>query len=470
MIRAAWAVGLLSVSLFLLLSSPLISSAASVSPVRLAWAAHLFFILIFVGFLWVGPFWAVAAVCGSGLLVAVAALAYREFHLLWLPMEFLLLGLLTRRGLSEWMAKLREADLKADRTEEEWNTLEDQWARLKESLAGLQDRLKRYQQLRQIANAFSASFSLEELVQNIVEATGQLAASGDLVLLYLVNRDTLTLELKSVWRRSGSVTVKAKMGDPFDLWVMRQAQPLLVEDPRTDFRFPPETSREIGRPLGSLLAVPLFSEERLLGVLRVEASQAHGLGLEDLRLVRIVGDLASLGIENSQLYQRMVELAITDDLTGLAVRRHFEKRTAEEIARSKVLQVPIALLLIDIDRFKGYNDTFGHSAGDKLLKQMAGLLRQMQRLGELAGRFGGEEFVFLLPGVGFQEAVRRAEEIRSRVEGTQVELRRSLTQTTVSIGVAVFPQDGESPEALLKSADDRLYRAKMRGRNQVCSS
>jgi len=452
----------LLLNLFLLLFSP--------SPFPLVWGIHLFFVFILGSFLWAGSFWGILVTVWSMLAASVVALTTREFYLLWMPLEFLLFGAVAHRAFAQWMGEIRAEDLQEERLEEQLNTLKDELKHLEEAREGLRDRLRRYQQLRQVANVFSASFSLEELIQNIVQATGQLVIKGDLVLLFLVNPQALTLELKSVWRRSGSVTVKAKTGDPFDLWVMRQAQPLLVEEPSADFRFPAEASRQLGRPLGSLLAVPLFSEERLLGVLRVESSRPRGLEMEDLRLVRILADLASLGIENSQLYQRMVELAITDDLTGLAVRKHFQKRLGEEIARSKVLQVPIGLLLIDIDHFKVYNDTFGHSAGDKLLKHLASILRQLQRPGEVIARFGGEEFVFLLPGVDLEQSLHRAEAIRSRVERAQIELRRSLTQTTVSVGVAVFPRDGDAPEPLLKTADDRLYRAKAGGRNQVCSS
>ncbi len=455
-------------SAFLLLTLFLL--AVSPSPVPLVFGIHLFFAFILGSFLWAGPFWGVLMTGWAMLAAAAAALTTREFMLLWVPLEFLFFGAAVHRANARWMGKIRAEDLQEERLKEQMNSLQGEMKHLEEAREGLRDRLQRYQQLRQVANVFSASFSLEELIQNIVQAAGQLVVKGDLVLLFLVNPQALTLELKSVWRRSGSVTIKAKTGDPFDLWVMRQAQPLLVEEPSADFRFPAEASRELGRPLGSLLAVPLFSEDRLLGALRVESSRARWLGMEDLRLVRIIADLASLGIENSQLYQRMMELAITDDLTGLAVRKHFQERLGEELARSRVLQAPGALRVIDIDHFKVYNDTFGHSAGDKLLRHLASVLRQLNRPGEVIARFGGEEFVFLLPGVDQGQALHRAEEIRSRVERTQIELRRSLTPITVSVGVAVFPRDGDAPEPLLKTADDRLYRAKAGGRNRVCSS
>ncbi len=401
--------------------------------------------------------------------MAIVALMSRRYLLFWMVPEYILFAALTHGGLKRWRDLLQTDLIDQERLEEETNTLQNELRHLAEAEAGLQDRLTRYQQLRQVTNTFSATLPLGDLIQQIVSATGELLEKADLVLLYLVEPKTLTLELKAVWRRQGSIPVKAKVGDPFDHWVMRQAQPLLIQEPTHDFRFSQLPLEELGRPLGALVAVPLVSEDRFLGVLRAESSSAHGLGPEDLRLARIIGDLASLGIENSHLYSRMSELAITDDLTGLSVQIYFQKRLQQELVRAQEFQKPLSLLLIDIDRFKSYNDSFGHSAGDKLLQILARLLIQTRRAGDLVGRLGGEEFAWFLPGVSREEASKRAESFRAMMEGTSVELRRTVTHTTVSIGVAEFPGDGNTPELLLKAADARLYEAKKQGRNQVCS-
>ena len=402
--------------------------------------------------------------------MAVIALASRQFLLLWLPLQFAGLGLILHYGMKRWEGDLRALFIERERVEGELNAAANDNFLLKQTQEGLREWLRRYQLLRQAANDFNAILVLDELIRHIVQAMGELIQKADLVLLYLVDPATLTLELKSVWRHVGNVTIKAKTGDAFDSWVMRQAQPLLIQDAAEDFRFSQAAAENLGRPLESLLAVPLMSEHRFVGVLRVESAAARQLGPDELRLTKIVGDLASLGIENSRLYGRMAELAITDDLTGLAVHDHFQRRLVEEIARARGFHIPISILLIDIDRFKVYNDTFGHSAGDKLLRQIADLLRQMTRAGEMTARLGGEEFAMLLPGVELEEAVHRAEKLRLQVASTQVELRRAVTSATISIGAASFPQDGMKAEQLLQAADQRLYRAKAQGRNRVCAS
>ncbi len=434
----------------------------------LLWGSHLPLVFILWSFGWRGPLWGLGATVWLYLLVLLLGLTAREPALVGLSSGFALCGLLSHRGIQHRLAAVQESALAADRLQEQLNTDTEELVRLQGLESAANERLRRYQQLRQVANAFNLTLPLEELTDCIVRAAGQLIQGCDHVLLYLVDLDSLQLELKKVWRRAGSATIKAKRGDAFDQWVMRQGQPLLVEEAVRDFRFPARTLTEIGRAVGSLLAVPLTTEHRLLGVLRLEAALARGLTPDDLRLVRILGDLASLGIENSLLYSRTAQLAMTDDLTGLAVRDLFLKEMEERIARAREAGVSLSVLLVDIDRFKDYNDSFGHAAGDKLLKEIAGVLLQSRRPQEVAARWGGEEFACLLPGADPAEAGRRAEHLRARVEGTPVEFRRSVEKITISIGVASFPSDGGTAEELLAAADRRLYRAKSSGRNQVC--
>lgn len=160
---------------------------------------------------------------------------------------------------------------------------------------------------------------------------------------------------------------------------------------------------------------------------------------------------------------------MTDDLTGLAVHRYFHERLEEELARARRHQHPVSLLLIDLDHFKRYNDTYGHPAGDKLLRMMAQALRRWQGDGQLVARYGGEEFVILLAGVDHERARQQAEELRATLAAQEIPLRQGATRITVSIGVATFPDDGQEKTDLLLVADQRLYRAKSGGRNQVCA-
>lgn len=165
--------------------------------------------------------------------------------------------------------------------------------------------------------------------------------------------------------------------------------------------------------------------------------------------------------------RELERLAATDALTGAANRRHFMLRASEELTRSERSGEPFSILMMDIDHFKNVNDTHGHAAGDATLVAFAARTRDMLRAHDLFGRFGGEEFIVLLPGSGAGQAIGVAERIRSAMEHEPIAGPAGELRVTVSIGIAEYGSDGDSVDALISAADDRLYRAKEGGRNRV---
>lgn len=166
--------------------------------------------------------------------------------------------------------------------------------------------------------------------------------------------------------------------------------------------------------------------------------------------------------------QELERLSVTDSLTGLHNRRHLMSTLVAETHRSQRHKRPFAVLMIDVDHFKQYNDTYGHLAGDEVLERVATVLREETRQEDYAARYGGEEFVVSLPETAPERSLEVAERIRRRMARERFELSRDdKAKITLSIGVAGFPEDGEAPEALLAAADAALYQAKQRGRNRV---
>jgi diguanylate cyclase (GGDEF)-like protein len=157
------------------------------------------------------------------------------------------------------------------------------------------------------------------------------------------------------------------------------------------------------------------------------------------------------------------QLSVTDALTGLLNRRYLEKRLNEEIQRSKRHRFPMSMMMLDVDDFKSYNDTFGHLAGDEALKIVAGVLKDILRGDDVAARYGGEEFAILLPQTTAAEAAAIAERLRQRIEHTEFPKRK----ITISIGIAACSKDVETPEDIVGAADHALYEAKNHGRNNV---
>lgn len=175
-----------------------------------------------------------------------------------------------------------------------------------------------------------------------------------------------------------------------------------------------------------------------------------------------------LFLKRSQLYREIQELSITDGLTGVYVRRYFLERLKEELSRANISGSTLSYILLDVDKFKNINDTYGHIVGDAVLKGIAGILSQSLRSIDMCARFGGEEFCLMLPETTKEQAFAVAERIRLRVEEAKIMAYNESLACTISIGIASYPDDAEQANALIDKADKALYRAKAQGRNRVC--
>jgi len=249
-------------------------------------------------------------------------------------------------------------------------------------------------------------------------------------------------------------------------------QPLLIDDAKNDYRFDVDKIKaEETRPIRSLLGVSLCVGNKALGIFRIDSPRVNHFRTEDLRFLMTIGDLGAVAIENAQLYEKVEQLAVKDGLTNLYLRRYLYERMPGEISRQLRTKKQLGFLMIDIDHFKQYNDRFGHVAGDIVLRTVGELLAELfSEPGHLVCRYGGEEFCVLLPDCSQKKAVELAEIIREKIEQQTVILRREKTHITISVGVAVFPQDAKSKEELINKADQALYRAKKKGRNCVVAS
>lgn len=213
----------------------------------------------------------------------------------------------------------------------------------------------------------------------------------------------------------------------------------------------------------TFIAAPLVIERELMGVLSMV-----NLPEENFEKFVILAGQFALEVKKTVLYKRVEELALTDGLTRLFVRRHFLERLGEELERSTRHKLPLALLMIDIDFFKKCNDTYGHLSGDVVLKEIAFIIKSSVREVDLAGRYGGEEFCVALPETDRKGAEYVAERIRAAIEEKKIKAYDEIIQTKVSIGISLFPQDKKDPLQLLEAADSALYKAKKTGRNRFC--
>jgi len=255
--------------------------------------------------------------------------------------------------------------------------------------------------------------------------------------------------------------------DPMDRWLMERKLSLLVTDLAQDSRF--KTVRA-GNEVRSVLAAPIVVERQLVGIIRLNGFEPQMYSVGDLRILEALSLMASLALENLQLLAKLHEGAVRDNLTGLYTRKFFDERIAEEILRCGRYQTEFCMLIMDIDHFKRYNDTYGHAAGDQVLVRFSQVLQRLVRPVDILARYGGEEFVLILPQVTLVQAREIAENIRIMIASEVFQFGQDASMrehVTVSIGLSNFPHEATIASQLLRVADYRLYQAKEGGRNRV---
>jgi diguanylate cyclase (GGDEF)-like protein len=212
----------------------------------------------------------------------------------------------------------------------------------------------------------------------------------------------------------------------------------------------------------------MLQGDEVLGVLALRKPGGAAIEPDEARLVESVAGLAAMAIANARLHQKMVRLSQTDALTGAHNRRSLFARLDQELERSSRFDHAMAVALVDVDRFRPYNEALGHAAGDAVLKTVARLLGAAVRKVDLVARYGGEEFAVVLARADRASAVAAAEKLRADVEAAALPHPAAPAgRVTISVGIAVFPDDGRDVGALVDAADSALYAAKRAGRNVV---
>lgn len=252
-------------------------------------------------------------------------------------------------------------------------------------------------------------------------------------------------------------------------WAAKLARPLLL----TRHCQPEADALLHTMDAASVLVVPLFVRDRVMGSLQLFGERTDSFSREDAQLLWMLSLIAESMLARDYSNETLLRFAFTDFLTGLKTRGFFEQQLALELARAERRGTVLAVLMIDIDYFKRLNDTFGHHVGDVVLRDLAAILSRELREIDTAARYGGEEFILLLPETDLQGATLVAQRLRSAVEqaafftDTNTAASQKTERVTISIGVALFPEEARSKFDLLQAADAALYEAKAQGRNRV---
>ncbi|GAB4390055.1 MAG: hypothetical protein Kow0025_19470 [Thermodesulfovibrionales bacterium] len=291
--------------------------------------------------------------------------------------------------------------------------------------------------------------------------------------IYLVGDMDGSLTLEKVGGTAGGRTARSfkqlTPGEGVAGWVARNGQPVIVDDVARDKRFASSADAMTKHGVKSVMCAPVRIKDRVLGVLEViKKAGREAFTDKDFHLMMRLVDQAALAVERIILYQKTEELVVTDDLTKLFNSRYLNSALETEIIRSKRFHVSVSLIFMDIDHFKNVNDTYGHLVGSKVLIETGQVLSTNLRRIDVVARYGGDEFVIILPQTSPQNAKALAEKLRRKLEGHLfLEKDGYNIRITASFGVASYPESAKTKEDLLRLSDEAMYWVKRHDRNGV---
>lgn len=347
------------------------------------------------------------------------------------------------------------------------------------------DKSRKLEMLNSLSRTISTTLVMEEVLDLVVQLTLEVTtAERGFLLLWEQDR----LNCRAAFRRGGErLDPEAEtISQSICQQVLDSGQPLCVQDASSDEQLQVQASI-MALNLRTVMCVPLIAKQTVLGLLYVDSQAIVNHFTErDLELLEAIANHASVAIENAHLYTQLARRAnelenlvmlyeeanlraSTDALTGLHNRRFFQDQLNRDFAQARRHRRHLSVIMLDIDHFKSFNDTYGHALGDQVLQSVSVVLGQAVRLADVVARYGGEEFIVSLPDTDFEGALIVAERIRRSV--SEIELTdafdNALRQITVSLGVSSLRLEDERIAELIERADRGLYMAKVKGRNQV---
>lgn len=334
----------------------------------------------------------------------------------------------------------------------------------------LEQRNEEFASMIEIGKALTSSLDIHSILETIMKQVDRLikpkawslllvdSESGDLIFEIAVS--SVSEQLKGI---------RLERGKGIAGWVALHGQPLLIPDVSKDERFAEGFDKQLLFTTRSIVCVPMKIKDQVIGVIElINSFEELDFNESDILLISSISDFAAIALDNANNYKRISELVITDDLTGLFNARHFGHLIENEVKRSIRYGGQFSLIFLDLDHFKGINDTYGHLVGSRMLGEFGRLVGRHIRTSDMAARYGGDEFAIILPHTGKEQAVKMAGNLLEAMRATPfVSDDNESIALTASFGVATFPEDADSRAGLIRAADSAMYNAKADGRAGV---
>ena len=326
---------------------------------------------------------------------------------------------------------------------------------------------------QELGKALTSSLQLDQVLRTIMEKIDEFLRPENWSLLLLdESKQELYFELAVGKASQALKDVRIKLGQGIGGWVAQHGEVVIVPDTAKDTRFFGKVDEKTKMETRSIVAVPVKFRDTCLGVIElINCVGPEGFDPRDLKLLEALSDFAAIALENARHVKRIHELTIKDDCTSLYNARHMGFILDTEIYRSQRYNYEFSIVFIDLDHFKMVNDTHGHLAGSRLLSEMGDALKTNCRLIDFAFRYGGDEFVILLPQTSKENAIYVAKRLHKLIRETVWLTKENLNiKITPSVGVASYPADSKTKEGLLHLADEAMYLVKNTNRDSVAAA
>ncbi len=362
----------------------------------------------------------------------------------------------------------RSNELSIEKLSEECNILKLEYNEFIEKRQALNLELERMKKLFQTAFLLGSSIDEREITNHFIKETVKILEIKK-VFFSKYNKSDDKFYIVS---QHGYVNIKDKSTDNIDDWIKESRLPILINNVKNETKIKVRRYTDFSS-CNSVIAAPVIVTDNVYGVLRAEYGKPFYFSNDDLRVLDYISDLGSIVFENSYYFKEIERLAITDGITGLYVHRYMLERLKNEIQRFYRNKVGVSLIMMDIDNFKHFNDTYGHPFGDQILVTVSKIIKQTIREIDFPVRYGGDEFAIILPQTDFQGAKSLAERLLKKFNSIDLNLIflrediKSSERLNVSLGIGLFKKSYKVYHKFIDKIDQALLRAKKMGKNRV---